>query len=267
MKKSFLIFLLISNIAFATGEKVLIGGGKRAPSILKKMIELTGDKPILLVPLASEIPDEIVLAIKNEFANLGFNKVEGYNCKAENIDDETCLNQIKNAGLIFFTGGDQNRLLKAFKNSKALLLIQDLHRNVTHLAGTSAGTAIMSEVMLTGSPLAPYTEFDGIRPNLVETTWGFGFVKKIIIDQHFLKRGRENRLISTVLDHPQLIGVGIDEATAVLIHPDESFDVVGDSSVMIVDGRKSQIKIKNDRYQVKNLKIDLLSAGESFSLD
>jgi cyanophycinase len=267
MKKLFLTFLLVSNVAFASGEKILIGGGKRAPSILKKMIELTGDKPILLIPLASEIPDEIVRAIKNEFAHLGFHKSEGFDCKSENVDDETCLNQIKNAGLIFFTGGDQNRLLKAFQNTKALSLIRDLHSNLTHIAGTSAGTAIMSEIMLTGSPLAPYTEFDGIRPNLVETVRGFGFVKKIIIDQHFLKRGRENRLISSVLDHPQLIGVGIDEATAVMIHPDESFEVVGESSVMIVDARKSQIRINIDRYQVKNLKIDLLSAGESFSLD
>jgi cyanophycinase len=267
MKNIFFLFLLFSNVAFATGEKILIGGGKRAPSILKKMIELSGVKPILLVPLASEIPDEIVEAIKTEFSLLGFLNVEGYKCKAENVDDENCLSQIKNAGLIFFTGGDQNRLLKAFQKTKALSLIQDLHHGFTHLAGTSAGTAIMSEIMLTGSPLAPYTEFDGIRPNLVETTKGFGFVKKVIIDQHFLKRGRENRLMSAVLDHPHLIGVGIDEATAVVIHPNESFDVLGESAVMVIDARKSQINVNNNHYQTKNLKVDLLTTGDSFTLD
>jgi cyanophycinase len=267
MKKLFFLLLLCCSFAHANGEKVLIGGGKRAPSILKKMIELTGDKPIVLVPLASEIPDEIVGAIKNEFSLLGFLNVEGYKCKAENVDDESCLAQLKNAGLIFFTGGDQNRLLKALQNSKAFSIIQDLHSSGVHLAGTSAGTAIMSEVMLTGSPLAPYTEFDGIRPKMVETTKGFGFVKKIIIDQHFLKRGRENRLMSAVLDRPHLVGVGIDEATSIVIHSDESFDVLGESAVMVIDARKSQININNDHYQTRNLKVDLLSSGEGFSFN
>ncbi|MFZ4712541.1 MAG: cyanophycinase [Bacteriovoracaceae bacterium] len=258
------ITLIFSISSFAQGELLLIGGGKRTPAILKKMIELSGDGPILLVPLASEIPEEIVVAVKSEFEALGFKNAEGFQCKAENVDDQTCLRQIENAHLVFFTGGDQNRLLKSLANTEALKLIRKKNKESLHLAGTSAGTAIMSEIMLTGEALAPYIEFDGIRPKMVETTQGFGFVKKMIIDQHFLKRSRENRLMSAVFDHPELIGVGIDEATALLIHANESFEVLGDSAVMVIDARKSTISVSADRYQARDLKVELLMSGSSF---
>jgi len=258
--KTLLLCLFFSATAFARGELILIGGGKRAPSILQKIIEVAKGN-ILIVPYASEIPDEVAASIKQELLNFGAVKVDVINCEKET----SCLKQIKNTNLIFFTGGSQNRLLQRMQGTKALKLIRQRFQKDLSLAGTSAGTAIMSEVMLTGSPRAPYETIEGVRPNMVEVTSGFGFVRKMILDQHFIKRDRQNRLLSAVLDQPELVGVGIDEATAIHIDQDENFTVIGDSDVMIYDARKAQISVTHlNEYQVQDLVIKRLTPGSTF---
>jgi cyanophycinase len=99
---------------------------------------------------------------------------------------------------------------------------------------------------------------------MVETTLGFGFLKRIIIDQHFLARSRQNRLTSAVLDRPHLIGVGVDEGTAILVNDDESFKVLGASTVMVIDARQSEISVNNGNYRARNLKVDLLGHGQEY---
>ncbi len=211
------------------------------------MIELagTGTGEILIIPLASEIPAEVAASAKVELAGAGARSVSIYSCTTANVDRVDCLTQIIAARLIYFTGGSQNRLNDALKMTKALELIRARHAVDLHLAGTSAGTAVMSEVMLTGNP--------GV-PDSTQTTAGFGFVKKMILDQHFLKRNRQARLQSAVLSHPELVGVGIDEATAILVNEDESFSVLGDSSVMIMDARRNKTSVENS----------LLNSGANF---
>lgn len=257
----FFIFSLLMGNAHAHGQLFLIGGGKRVPELLKAIIKMADQKQgrILLVPLASEIPAEVSEAVKTELVNEKAKSVDVYLCDTKNVDEKKCLEQINQADLIFFTGGDQNRLLKAFENSQALELIKHRHENENlALAGTSAGTAIMSEVMITGNPLPPFETFDGIRPGMVETTNGFGFVKKYIIDQHFLKRGRQNRLISAVLEKPYLIGLGIDESTGILIESNDSFQVFGESTVTVIDARQASIRVDNHgNFQTNDLKIEL----------
>ncbi len=246
---------------------LLIGGGSRPDVIIDKMIDLS-QGAVLIIPLASEIPQEVAESIKTQLESRGAKSVQVFSCDHDQRDLPECLKEIREAGLIFFTGGSQARLLDGLNKTKSLALIRErFEKENLSIAGTSAGTAIMSEVMLTGQVISPYTSFDGIRPNMVETTQGFGFLKKIIIDQHFLKRGRQNRLISTVLDQPHLVGVGVDEATAILVNEDESFTVLGDSSVMIIDARKARVSIRNSVYETQGLVIHLLSAGFSFSID
>jgi len=246
--------------AWGRGELLLIGGGKRVPVLLKKIVEMSKGN-VLIVPYASEIPEEVAEAVQGELLNAGANKVNVIDCR----DEEFCLNQIKNTNLVFFTGGDQNLLLKKMKDTKAFELIQKRFADNLHLSGTSAGTAIMSEVMLTGSPKAPYEEMTGLHPNMVETTNGFGFVTKFIVDQHFLVRMRQDRLQSVVFDHPSLIGVGIDEATAIHIDGNENFTVLGASDVMIYDARKANITInQQNEYEATNVIMKRLKPGQSF---
>lgn len=256
----FVLCILSLSPAWGRGDLLLIGGGKRVPILLKKIVEMSKGN-ILIVPYASEIPEEVAEAVQGELLNTGAKKADVIDCR----DEEFCLNQIKNTNLVFFTGGDQNLLLKKMKGTKAFELIQKRFADNLHLSGTSAGTAIMSEVMLTGSPKAPYEDMTGLHPNMVETTKGFGFVTKFIVDQHFLVRKRQNRLQSVVFDHPNLVGVGIDEATAIHIDATENFTVIGASDVMIYDARAAKISINaTNEYEATNVIIKRLKPGRSF---
>lgn len=266
MKIFVIISLLMSQLAWTRGQLLLIGGGNRSEAILMRMIQL-GKGNILIIPLASEIPQEVAASAKKQLETLGARQIQVWNCQDTKLDDSKCLEQIQQAGLIYFTGGSQSKLLKALENTPALKLILSRFQQDLSLAGTSAGTAIMSEIMLTGNPLAPHTSFDGIKARMVETTAGWGLVKKMILDQHFLKRSRQNRLMSATFDNPHLIGVGIDESTAILVDADENFEVLGDSSVMIIDARSAKIQLQaNEHYHSENVKIHLLTHGQKFKI-
>lgn len=258
------VLLLTSETSWSKGQLLLIGGGERTRDILLKMIELSRGS-ILIVPDASDKPEVTAASAKAQLESHGAREVQIFHCIEKNVDRESCLNQVSTAGLIYFTGGSQNKLLSALKNTKAFEIIKARFQNDLSLAGTSAGTAVMSEVMITGRVLAPFKEFDGINAKMVETTTGFGFLKKIIVDQHFLKRSRQNRLISAVFDRKSLIGVGIDEATAILVRGDESFEVLGKSSVMVIDARDAKIRVGSEgNYSATNPKISILTSGMKF---
>jgi len=260
-----LLVLAFSPLALAKGKLLLIGGGSRPPVIIKEIMALSAGN-VLIVPLASEVPQDTADGIKRQLEAAGATEATVFSCDHLKKDLPECLQEIQQAKLIFFTGGSQNRLMSGFAGTKSLELIRQRFEQGLHLSGTSAGTAIMSEVMITGDAMAPHTNFDGIKPNMVETKRGFGFLKSMIIDQHFLKRSRQNRLTSAVLDRPHLIGVGVDEGTAILVNEDESFKVIGESAVMVIDARKADISVRSGHYQAKNLKVDVLLNGQDFGL-
>lgn len=261
------------------GQLIIIGGGQIPASIHQKIITLAGgpEARILIVPLASSIPLEVGKSAQEQFQTMGVSHVEVFACQAGEMDRPDCLQQIRSATGIFFTGGDQNKLAAAFNQTQAFDTMRHQHQRGQVLAGTSAGAAIMSQVMLTGdenkppqrNPAEPTPEdrpFDSIQQQRVQTTLGFGFVDRYIIDQHFIKRQRQNRLISAVLDRPALIGIGIDESTGIVVKADQSFEVIGAASVMIVDARQA-IGIGTDaqhNFSVRNLKVHLLTAGQGF---
>lgn len=266
MKFILVIILFITSFAHAKGTLLLIGGGNRSRDILVKMAELAGRK-ILIVPLASEIPAEVAASAKTQLEEAGADKVTVFSCSDENVDRPECLDEIRASNLIYFTGGSQNKLLSAFRSSRAFALIGERYLNDLHLAGTSAGTAIMSETMITGEVIPPYPRMEGVRKNMVETTAGFGFVKEFIVDQHFLQRRRQDRLLSAVLDHGPHVGIGIDESTALMVRPDGSMTVLGDSLVTVFDARKSRVSVLTDgTYVYQNLDVSLLAPGSTFRL-
>ena len=137
------------------------------------------------------------------------------------------------------------------------------------MGGTSAGAALMSKVMITGDERFSKDTvnlFRSIRKDYVETVEGIGFLTDLIIDQHFVKRKRHNRLISVVLEHPELVGVGIDEATAIIVRPNGFFDVIGAGNVMIYDATHAT-EIRSDAHgnlAAQGLTLHLLAAGDSY---
>lgn len=142
--------------------------------------------------------------------------------------------------------------------------IRARHREGAIVGGTSAGAAVMGKTMIGGR-----SDLDSLRagtaPYLQD---GLGLWPDAIVDQHFLQKGRFNRLALAVIDYPDLMGVGIDEETAVVVRGRE-FEVIGNSNVTVIDGRKaSREKLKvGEPAAARNLKIHVLRAGMTFQFD
>lgn len=262
------------------GHLLIIGGGPIPKSIVSSVIEHSGGPTgkILIFPHASSNPAEAAANTRKLIEAQGSKAVEVYQCVKGSMDKPACLTQIDQAAGIFFTGGDQNVLMAALDNTQTINKIRKRYADGALIAGTSAGAAIMSEVMITGeenrpasaSRIDPETQqqmepFASIGPGRVVTSKGLGLLKKFVVDQHFLVRKRQNRLMSVVLEHPDLIGVGIDESTAILVRPNQSLEVIGDSVVTIIDARYAgETKQMGQNFYARSLNVHLLPAGQKF---
>ncbi len=271
----FLVSLMLPLTAVAQrGHLVIIGGGPRPESIMKRIVELAGGSKsrIVIIPMASSEPLETAKAQQEQFQKFGAPQVEYLMCDSANADKPEHRAIIQSATGIFFSGGDQNKLKQALWGTALLGDIRALYaKRGGVIAGTSAGAAIQSKVMLTGDEALnkdtanPYNSIQ--RGNIV-TDEGFGFLDKAIIDQHFIKRKRQNRLMTLVLEQPNLLGVGIDESTCIIVKPNDTFDVLGDATVMVFDASKCK-NIRTDA--AKNLSatqmlVHILPSGSSFDL-
>jgi cyanophycinase len=170
----------------------------------------------------------------------------------------------------WFSGGDQSRLLKALAGTPALDVIVQRYKEGATIGGTSAGASVMSTVMLTGRMQKPHNEEEAellnIAKGMMEVSKGFGVIKGAIVDQHFMKRARYNRLVSAVLDHPQLIGIGIDEETALLVRPDGIWEVLGKYYVKFFDARRARIvDDEGPMAKASDIRMHILPAGSEFN--
>ncbi|WP_305953225.1 cyanophycinase [Emticicia oligotrophica] len=257
IQKSFQIFLLTlicSNLLFAQKQLIMIGGGKRTPDILTKFIELSGNEKgnILVIPWASGEQEAAYSNIKNEIGVLSKIVVEKAPLAPLTTESKALLlNQLKAAKGVFFCGGDQNRIMDVLKDEELFKAMHERYNNQVVFAGTSAGTAIMSEIMITGE--GDFKVIDGTK---VETKKGLGLMNEIIVDQHFIKRQRQNRLIGLIFQNPTLLGIGIDENTALWVQDNRNAEVLGESQVMIFETTK----------QAKEMKFIILEKGEKYNL-
>lgn len=172
-------------------------------------------------------------------------------------------------GGYWFLGGDQTRLADTLLGTRALDVVERRYREGAVVGGTSAGAAVMTGAMLTGRQQLTRQTAKGERQvmgrGVVELAKGFGFLEGAIVDQHFLQRGRYNRLLAAVLERPDLVGVGIDEETALLVHPDGRWEVLGDSYVKIFDARRARLnQYEGDVVGAQGIRLHLLPAGGQF---
>lgn len=228
------------------GSLVIIGGGRRSDAILNTFIDLaqgwTGGK-IIVFPNASSVPDTSGMEQAEEFRERGAVNVEWMLVdRAAALRPETA-ERLNNATGIFFTGGDQARLTRDLLHTPVLDRIRQLYTNGAVVGGTSAGAAVMSEIMLTGDEAInrdSNESFVFMKKGNVVTVEGFGFLTDVIVDQHFVRRKRHNRLLSVVMEHPDKVAAGIDESTALIVHPDGTMEVAGERSVVVYDARQSR---------------------------
>ena len=186
-------------------------------------------------------------------------------------DDPATVGRLDGVGGVFFSGGDQARVTAAILNTATHQRLLELYRGGAVIGGTSAGAAIMSRVMITGDERLnkdSVNAFVFIRRDNVVTTEGLGFIDDAIIDQHFAYRKRHNRLISIVLEHPSLVGIGIDEATALLVNPDRMLEVKGEGTVVVYDARRASA-VRTDslgNLGGRDLRMHVLTGGERFTI-
>jgi cyanophycinase len=269
----FLSIIITVSSTIAKGHLVIIGGGKRPDYIMDKVVQLAGGTKvkIVIIPVASSVPEETGEFVKAQFERVGAKSVEILIFSRETADEDSNLRKLKGAKGIFFSGGDQVKLTQSLSGTKLLDSIRKIYAKGGVVSGTSAGASAMSKVMVIGNELGneePETVYSAIKEGTAKTGEGFGFIDWAIVDQHFVVRKRENRLLSLVLENPNLVGVGIDEATAIIVKPDNSLEVLGESSVMIIDARRVK-EIKADRkgnLGGKGIEINILLEGDRWDV-
>ncbi|MEM9999189.1 MAG: cyanophycinase [Bacteroidota bacterium] len=254
------------------GHLVIIGGGPRPDVVMERIIALAGGDTarIVVVPYASGDPSDVGPYQQQQLRDYGAGTVH---VALGPVDADATQALFTNATGVFFSGGDQRKLADSLGGTATLGLIRAVHARGGVIAGTSAGAAVMSEVMLTGDVLADGQQadpddrrpFPRIAAGYVHTRPGFGFVDFAVIDQHFVWRQRQNRLLSLVLERPHLLGLGIDEATAIHVYPDQTFEVVGESQVVVYDAQAATVDALEDgTFEAEAIRLHLLTHGQRF---
>jgi cyanophycinase len=265
-------FMALAGPALAASPKgnlVLIGGGDKPKEAMAKFVELGGgpSAPIVAIPTASEEPDTGAYYVKLFKEEHGCTNVTALEIKTrEDAARPDYVDLARKARGVFFGGGDQSRITRALLDTPVGEAIAAAYEGGAVVGGTSAGTACQSALMITGEG-----DFKVIRANSVELTRGLGFFRGVIVDQHFTARQRSNRLISVILEHPDLLGVGVDEDTAVWVRPDNTFQVIGASCVMVLDAKGAPIARQpgekgHDLLGVHGLHVDILLPGEEYDI-
>jgi cyanophycinase len=254
------------------GRLIAIGGNEDKAQelvVLKRVIQEIGksDYKVSVITTASENPEQKGKEYHKVFATLGASLIEILNIKKRSqANDKKMAQSLEDVDLIFLAGGDQLRLTTIMGGSKVLEGIQNRLEAGALIAGTSAGAAVFSDTMIYEGKSE-----EGLFKGSVLTTSGFGFVKKIIFDTHFMARGRIGRLIQIITTNPTCIGVGIGEDSAVVLKGDGIAEVVGTGQVIIVDGKdigSSNIMdiTPGEPIAVENVRIHSLVNGYRYNL-
>jgi len=227
------VLFVFAGVSPAQQRLVVVGGGKRPPEAMKKFVEWAGGNSanILVIPWATSEPESSFEYLRKDMAELGPRSI--VLAPIAPLTDEKksmLLEQLKNATGVFFTGGDQVKTMEVLKDGSLSAALRERYQKGVVFGGTSAGAAIMSTQMITGE--GDFTVIDGGK---VQTIVGLGLLPDdVIVDQHFIKRQRQNRLFGLVLQSGRKYGIGIDEDTALLVVDNRFGEVVGARQVMTV---------------------------------
>ena len=268
-----LLILPLCALAGPKGHLFIVGGGDWPDGMMDRFVDLAGrfgTGRIVILPMASIVPEESAAEETDGFRKLGAKDIVTVMLTREQALEPGSAALLDGAGGVFFSGGDQSRLTAVLLDTPVHKKLLELYEQGAVIGGTSAGAAVMSEIMITGDEVRKPEEgheFETLQASNVIVTRGFGFVRKAIIDQHFVTRKRHNRLISLLAEHPGLLGVAIDESTAVLVRPDETFEVVGIKQVVVYDpaGAKFHI-LPNSNIAFTGLVMHALTDGQTYNL-
>jgi cyanophycinase len=253
------------------GALVIIGGAEDREGdclVLREFMRTAGGVKarIAVMTAATGYPREVGDEYTDIFERLGAESVEVVH--TEHRDDserEDSLRIVKEATGIFFTGGDQMRIVNFIKGTSLDKVIHKRYEEGAVIGGTSAGAAMMPDQMILGgsSVANPSVDAVSIGP-------GMGFLPGILVDQHFAQRGRLGRLLAALVLEPAVLGLGIDEDTAIIVNDDE-FEVVGQGAVTVVDETTSTHNnleglLKDEPIALCGVQLHILPHGYRFNL-
>jgi cyanophycinase len=270
---AFILLLTFHNGLAQTskGKLFIIGGGNRSDQLMNKLLQVAALKQkdyIVVLPMSSAEPDSAYFYFKKQVEKLTKHQIVMLNFDQTKTSSQVWIDSLQKAQLIFITGGDQSRFMNIVAKTPVYGAIHKAFKNGSTIAGTSAGAAVMSQHMITGNQKlnSKYAEtFNSIQFDNIETSAGLGLIKNVIIDQHFLKRSRYNRLISALIEFPNHIGIGIDESTAILV-ANKTIEVIGESEIIVLKNPKKIVKSKtNNLVSVQNISMRVMIAGEKFN--
>lgn len=247
------------------GWIIAIGGGKRTDTLMAQIVkycQLKQGDTVWIAPMASEEPDSAYWYVALDFKRMGLiPKPYIFYTQPEYYPPDTA--KVK---LIFFTGGDQNRLMQSLSLPNVLNDLMQYRISGGHIAGTSAGAAVMSQFMITGNQLK-YKDYESTFSHLttdnVELASGAGFLTSCIIDQHFIARSRYNRLISALFQMPTLCGIGVEESSAILTDDSLAVALGSGQIVQIIAGIP---KRKHELIGFYNMAMHIHLPGDTFYL-
>lgn len=239
--------------------------------ILKRFLqEIPVKKPTIeVITTASMIPEEVGERYMSAFGILGADKINLMHIKTEEEAHlPEYIKRIKKADGVMFSGGDQSRITRMFQGTEIVDILMHRYQNEDFIiAGTSAGAMAMSKVMIKGGS-AP----ESLLRGSVKIGSGLGFIDDVIIDTHFVTRGRFGRLMEAVVTHPKTVGIGLGEDTGVLITDGHMIETIGSNLVVIADSHEVKYTNINEVEQgrpvaISNLIMHVLAKGNVFDIE
>ncbi|MFM7668430.1 MAG: cyanophycinase [Bacteroidota bacterium] len=239
--------------------------------ILKRILRESakGDKSkIEIIPTASKIPETVGTEYAKAFQFLGATNVNVLDIqKREDAINEEIIKRVEQADVVFFTGGDQLRLTSIIGGTPVHDKILEKYQNENFIyVGTSAGAHSASKSMIYQG-----SSQEALLKGEIKITGGLGLIDHVVIDTHFVKRGRIGRLLQAVVSNPKSLGIGLGEDTGLLITDGNEMEALGTGLVILVDGRKiTDTNITDvdmgEPISIKNMIVHVMSKGDQYSL-
>lgn len=254
------------------GKLFIIGGGKRPLAMMQELAGLAQlDKEgayAVVLPMASAEPDTSFYYLVRSFGEDMDYRFAMFNFADGNAASLSQLDSLRNAALVYMTGGDQNKFMQIVLNTPVHEAIMEAYRRGAVVAGTSAGAAVQSRKMITGNELK-YPEYTGnyrtIEAENIEISEGLGLLQTAIIDQHFVWRMRMNRLIAAAIENPGELLIGIDESTAIVVSGDTA-TVTGNSQVVVLHNKNAVKRQNEGLLGSEGMVLSVYLPGERFLL-
>ncbi|GEM47864.1 cyanophycinase [Deinococcus cellulosilyticus] len=252
------------------GTLIIIGGHEDKEHdmvILKEVARRVGKGRLVVTTVASHQPEGYFESYQEAFKKLGITDLtELYIAERSEAMQEEKIKAFDDVKAVFFTGGDQLRITSQIGDTPIYSRIHEIYDAGGLIVGTSAGASVMCETMMIEGKGGESHRIGDLR-----MAPGLKLIRNAIIDQHFAERGRMGRLLGAVAQNPRVLGIGIDEDTAIIMEGQEYFTVLGDGAVYVVDGSgvtHSNIAdgANNQILSIYDIKLHVLSEGDAFDL-